>query len=213
MNDNPMPQRFEVLAPAGAGKPPGCGTRGGRRRVFGGVCIQRQCKRLNFDGQALKGGRVLLCARVKVYLALNTLLQENEPVACVRVVAIRLYPSGGCGVAGYGPFSWRRVRAGDAIMRPIRMMSLHTPAGVRAAYASEWPAWCSPGKCRFVKSPSRSHLVRWNWRRLFTEALVCPFPDSAIFPCWARAAVTGIVRAQSPPSAVFPRGEPGTTSA
>ena len=78
MNGNPMqPKVPEVLAPAGGPESLQAAVRAGADAVYWGRphSAPRQCKK-NFDGQALKEAVYYCHARgVKVYLALNTLLQ------------------------------------------------------------------------------------------------------------------------------------------
>lgn len=140
MNDNPMPPKVpEVLAPAGGPESLQAAVRAGADAVYlGASAFSARANAKNFDGQALKEAVFYCHARgVKVYLALNTLLQENELLPALELLQYACtLPVDAVLVQDMGLFLLAKRCAPGMPIHASTQMSLHTPAGVRAAYAS-----------------------------------------------------------------------------
>ena len=140
MNDNPMPPKVpEVLAPAGGPESLQAAVRAGADAVYlGASAFSARANAKNFDGQALKEAVYYCHARgVKVYLALNTLLQENELLPALELLQYACtLPVDAVLVQDMGLFLLAKRCAPGMPIHASTQMSLHTPAGVRAAYAS-----------------------------------------------------------------------------
>ena len=90
MNCNETNIAPEVLAPAGGPESLQAAVRAGADAVYlGASAFSARANAQNFDGQALKEAVSYCHARgVKVYLALNTLLQENELLPALELLQL-----------------------------------------------------------------------------------------------------------------------------
>ncbi len=137
MNCNETNIAPEVLAPAGGPESLQAAVRAGADAVYlGASAFSARANAQNFDGQALKEAVSYCHARgVKVYLALNTLLQENELLPALELLQYACtLPVDAVLVQDMGLFLLARACAPGMPMHASTQMSLHTPAGVRAAY-------------------------------------------------------------------------------
>lgn len=127
----------EVLAPAGGPESLWAAVRAGADAVYlGASAFSARANAQNFDGQSLKEAVEYCHARgVKVYLALNTLLREDELLPALELLQYACtLPVDAVLVQDTGLLLLARQCAPGMPLHASTQMSLHTPAGVRAAY-------------------------------------------------------------------------------
>lgn len=126
----------EVLAPAGGPEGLAAAVRAGADAVYlGASAFSARASAQNFDRQALKEAVSYCHARgVKVYLALNTLLLEQELPAALNIFAEACtLPVDAVLVQDTGLLLLARTCAPGMPVHASTQMSLHTPAGAKAA--------------------------------------------------------------------------------
>lgn len=127
----------EILAPAGGPESLRAAVRAGADAVYlGASAFSARASAQNFDGQSLKEAVEYCHARgVKVYLAMNTLMQESELLPALELLQYACtLPVDAVLVQDTGLLLLARRCAPGMPLHASTQMSLHTPAGVRAAY-------------------------------------------------------------------------------
>ena len=130
-----MSNKVEILSPAGSPDALIAAVRSGADAVYlGGSAFSARASAKNFSNGALRDAVAYCHARgVKVYLAVNTLLHQDELPEALKLVefACRL-PVDALIVQDLGLIHLLRRCCPEMKMNASTQMSVHTPAGVRA---------------------------------------------------------------------------------
>lgn len=132
-----MKAPIEVLAPAGSPETLLAAVRAGANAVYlGGSAFSARANAQNFDNDALKAAVEYCHVRgVKVYLAVNTLLLQNELQQALSFIQYACaLPVDAVLVQDTGLLSLVRKCAPDLRLHASTQMSIHTPAGAAALY-------------------------------------------------------------------------------
>ncbi|HEX3038000.1 MAG TPA: DUF3656 domain-containing protein [Oscillospiraceae bacterium] len=132
-----MKDSIEVLAPAGSPETLLAAVRAGADAVYlGGSAFSARANAQNFDNEALKSAVEYCHVRgVKVYLAVNTLLLQNELQSALSFIQYACtLPVDALLVQDAGLLSLVQKCAPNLRLHASTQMSIHTPAGAAALY-------------------------------------------------------------------------------
>ncbi len=133
-----IPERIEVLSPAGGEEALIAAVRSGADAVYlGATLFSARAGAANFDDEALLRAAAYCHERgVKVYLTVNTLLRDEELDGALRVIELACrMPADAVLVQDLGLYALMKRCAPQLTVHASTQMSLHTPAG--AALAQE----------------------------------------------------------------------------